>query len=263
LRKLGLAIICLLCVFTLTSLLMPGIKAQVTITIKPPSKDTWIDSYFSSVNFGDAGPMVYLNYGTWPPSDPGIPSDRVSRVLIEFDLSSIPPGATITSATLLLLTTATGGNPSGQYIRVCRITRSWVEGSDSVDGATWYTYDGSNPWTTSGGDYESDGVVTMWINYPNWMSLTVTDIVQGWVSGTYPNYGFLVKWDSESGEGRGIGFGSREGSLGFPPEIYAPRLEVTYTPPVEGVPEFALTFPVVTSIAVAAYLTIKRRISKN
>jgi len=47
-------------------------------------------------------------------------------------------------------------------------------------------------------------------------------------------------------------------------EIYmGPYLEVTYTPPVEGVPEFALTFPVVTSIVVAAYLTIKRRLSKK
>jgi len=277
LRKLGLAIICLLCVLTLTSPLIAGVKAQVTITIQSPSKDTFIsywswsglpDTYDANANYGG---MYWFTVQFTPYG--------LRRILMEFDLSSIPSGAVISSATLRLFIWAAGGDWQGQLIRVNRVTQSWVEGTTVGEmvvppvggGATWNEYnyyDGlatsAYNWGTPGGDYTTVDSATATTPL-GWTSWSVTAIVQGWVAGTYPNYGFLIKWDSESGNARGVdSWPTKED----PPWEYdwptfRPKLEVTYTLPVEGVPEFALTFPVVTSIAVAAYLTIKRRISKN
>jgi hypothetical protein len=77
------------------------------------------------------------------------------RALFVFDVSSIPREASISTATLSL--TVTSGTYGGvATFSVDRLTNSdWTE-----TGVTWNKYDGTNDWTTPGGDYTATGEVT-------------------------------------------------------------------------------------------------------
>jgi len=97
------------------------------------------------------------NYGT---------SELISNVplnsflqnsLISFDFTALPLGATITSSTLeLYYYLYAVADPVGRTIAVSRLTRTgWTE-----LGATWNTYDGSNAWTSGGGDYTAVDAAT-------------------------------------------------------------------------------------------------------
>jgi len=59
--------------------------------------------------------------------------------LVKFDLSSIPSGATITSATLKLV--KTGGDTGAKNVAAHRLTKNWVENQ-----ATWNIYSSGNNW---------------------------------------------------------------------------------------------------------------------
>lgn len=103
----------------------------MTITIQPSSIDTELDSFAPTVNYGTA--TTVRLYGS------------VShRGLIKFDLSSIPTGAAVLSATLSLnfSTVDVAGT-----INAYRVYRAWTEA-----GATWNKYDGTNNWGTAGCD---------------------------------------------------------------------------------------------------------------
>lgn len=76
------------------------------------------------------------------------------RSLVRFDLSDLPSGAIPSACTLTI--TWDGGSPQNPSTYTAyRLTRTtWTE------AATWNTYDGTNAWSTSGGDYsasDSDG----------------------------------------------------------------------------------------------------------
>ena len=86
------------------------------------------------------------------------------RILIEFDLTGIDADAEITSALMKMnyhYSRDQGGNEGTVSVpltlKAHRVTRSWVEGTGTFtagtqDGATWNTYDGSNAWSSAGGE---------------------------------------------------------------------------------------------------------------
>jgi|GEM_PF-1193447 len=78
-------------------------------------------------------------------------NDTYYRSLLRFDLSTLADGA-IPSACELTITHSGGSpvNPSTQT--AYRLTRT-----DWTEAATWNTYDGSNAWSTAGGDYTATG----------------------------------------------------------------------------------------------------------
>lgn len=93
-------------------------------------------------------------------------SEVLRRGLLQFDLSAIPAGATITSVTLNLSIVKTPNNNEGIYA-VHRCNESWGEGASSTPGgrgapaetddATWtQRFHPSTPWSVAGGDFESD-----------------------------------------------------------------------------------------------------------
>lgn len=76
-------------------------------------------------------------------------NNNIQRSLIQFDLSSIPAGSVVNSATLTLnADTRFRGNAAGQPVEVYRVTRPWDEA-----GATWIHAAANDPWATQGGDY--------------------------------------------------------------------------------------------------------------
>jgi hypothetical protein len=69
------------------------------------------------------------------------------RTLFHFDLSNLPTNATIIVATLVLTRNYSLGTPA---CKIYRLTRTaWTE-----TGCTWNKYDGTNTWTTPGGDFD-------------------------------------------------------------------------------------------------------------
>ena len=160
--------------------------------------------------------------------------------LLRWDLSGLPAGITVENATLELYRYS-GDAASAMDIVLYRVTRSWTEGTGDdfwvgpgyvPNGATRTTYDGSNSWTTPGGDF--DATVVDQITLPagtgnGWIALDVTAAVRAWVEDGLPNYGLLLRplsgqWTYHYFYSRNYGTDGRR-----------PRLTVTYTA-VGGLP---------------------------
>jgi Bacterial Ig domain/Cadherin-like domain/Disaggregatase related repeat len=124
----------------------------------------------------------------------------ISRSLIDFDLSSIPSGATITSATLRLVHFRGFGEAGDPMtLNIKRLTKAWVEGTAcdvaQAGSATWNSAGGSN-WTTAGGDFAStiygsfigaaadaDGTV---------YNSNILTLINEWKNGTFSNFGLIL-----------------------------------------------------------------------
>ena len=153
------------------------------------------------------------------------------RILMDFDLSSIPSDAFITAATLKLYCSSSG---NWERVGVLRVTKDWTEGTGGsvssggglkpADGVTWNTFDGIQPWATAGADldliknYDTVSFDKGEIGWKNW---DITELADGWLKG--PNYGLMLV-STASGSYYGIELYSREHS---DPSL-RPRLEVTY-----------------------------------
>ncbi len=152
---------------------------------------------------GATGKDVYLrgtrNYGATPYTwiDTNVPY----HALYEFDLSEFVPGITVTSAQLDIHQSSADLVTTPGNLDVHRATSAWVEGSGDnsglspPDGATWDSSDGTTPWGTAGGDYDATVVDSVLIDSTGaaWHQWDVQSLVQGWVSGTYPNHGFFLR----------------------------------------------------------------------
>jgi hypothetical protein len=109
--------------------------------------------------------------------------DTKYRGLLHFDVSDLPAGATINSATLDLNILVADTAATAAEVR--RVTQaSWVEAE-----ATWNSYSTGNSWTSAGGDYTATGEVA-------WNHATATG------SKTISGLGALVQdaLDSRSGQ---------------------------------------------------------------
>jgi len=207
--------------------------AHATVaTITPSNADTTID-YIVSNNYGAATTIgVYSD----------VSSPFIRRFLVKFDLSSIPPGSTINTASIQLFITSHQGGfgwDVGRTYTANRVTTSWVEGTlngvpPPPPGANWNTVDGTTNWGTAGGDFTSAGAASQTVHpylpWPDSMIWDVTAIVKAWIEGGQPNYGFLIKDNAEDGAGTGTNFASRE----WTDPSLRPILTVDYTaaPPV-------------------------------
>lgn len=124
--------------------------------------------------------------------------------LLKFDLSSVSGPVTVTSVTVGIYLNF--GDAASQDVDFRRLLRNWVEGQ-----ATWNVYSTGNSWTTAGGlsagnDRVStvSGTITGVTGTSQYWTVVQTsgglvDDVQGWINGTFPNYGWHLE-RSGSGE---------------------------------------------------------------
>jgi len=171
------------------------------------------------------------------------------RTLIKFDLSQIPAGSVIISATLSLYNKVDYADTASVF-RVYRVKQPWIE--NQVTWKVWKT--GSN-WSSPGGFGIGDAEPTdigsrnMTANetlgtYDNW-TLT-SSAIQEIIDGKFINNGFLIKSDTELNDG--YTFASTHSNNGS----YPPQLAIVYegtaitTPTPNCSMAFSLSTPIVT-----------------
>lgn len=143
-----------------------------TMTLQPASEG--IDTYLISGGASSNGDKKTVIADTGP-----------SVPLLRFDLSSLPAGAHVTSATLSAY--AQSGSGAGS-VALHRMTRDWTE------NATWTTSDGSTAWTSAGGDFHSVPVATTTFSAAgSWLNWDVTALADRWLKGSLPNQGVQLR----------------------------------------------------------------------
>ncbi len=140
--------------------------------------------------------------------------------LVQFDLSAIPPGQTITSAKLKIYVYYVQSNTTTY---VYKETDSWTE-----TGATWNKSDGTTAWAGSAGGYGagmSSGTNVLdavTVNSANSVfEWDVTSAAQDWYANPAVNHGLLIE---RVPYGQGYKCYSREHTDG------KPVLRITYEP---------------------------------
>jgi hypothetical protein len=169
--------------------------------------------------------------GSWDTTGVYIGRDRT---LMQFDLSGIPAGSLISSATLVLYAdTDFGSNPSSNPLEVYRATKTWAENASS-----WYYWNGvGNSWDNPGGDAVGTNGVQFAAPYsvntgnPSSaapMTWDIKNLVNDWVNNGVTNQGLMIRQGGLADGG--LCFWSRE-------QVFAglrPTLVVLYIAPSVG-----------------------------
>jgi RHS repeat-associated protein len=171
-----------------------------SVTVKTPSRDCIIMNFAPAVSAcGTSGYGLPLNALAHHQSNG---QTNLSRTLLSFDVSSIPPDASLTSATIGLYSPTPA--KSTTKVDLYDVSRSWNQ------NVNWEyaSKPGNNTWTTKGGDFgkfmptptsltpaERGGSQAGWWNFS---SADLAWLVQRWRDGVIPNYGVLLKHADET-----------------------------------------------------------------
>lgn len=198
-----------------------------TLTLQPDAAgiDTSIQSNVATRNRGANTDLLIGEDGY---------ASAVYRTLIKFDLSELPSGANISSATLSLYA-LTDRATSTSTFSVYRQKRAWVEGtgvdtSPATNGATWNKYDVVNnlSWSTAGG-FHADDCEQMAIGS---RAMSASESVNAFLSWTLTpttktgldlGNGWLIKSETEADDA--YWFASSD----YATAAYRPKLVVEYT----------------------------------
>ncbi len=181
---------------------------QATTTVLNSVQDTYIKLMETGNNFGASSSLIVDREST-----------DLQRALLQFDVSSIPVGATIYGATLNLEATTVGGLLT---VDVYQVLEGWAEGAavGTADEANWTLRDAGLSWSTAGGAFDPSAVSSLTTDTAGQHSWDITTLVQAWVDGTDANYGLMVA-SPDGGGDRSITYDSREGMI-------APELIIHY-----------------------------------
>jgi len=177
-----------------------------------PGPDKGRDSYISK-GYGEE----VKNFGI--KEDMAVGKRDTKRVLIRFDLTSIPPDAIISSAELQLCLAAEYYFDEKRVIYLHKITGFWKDKE-----VTWNQSIEKRNWRTPGGDFdwEIESAKSLIGRNYGWVSWDVTRTVKDWLDGKYVNFGFLLK--EQNCDTDAIWFLSSDLEW----ETYRPRLVVSY-----------------------------------
>ncbi len=193
-----------------------------TLTLQPDEahatcRDSFIgNSGYTNTNFGDFE-YFYLGAQTL-----GKGSQALLRVLMRFDLTALI-GTAITGATLTL-TQVAGIMTASETFTIHRMMQpNWTE-----LGVNWATYNGTNPWTTAGGDFVLTPIQSLTI--PSLQNL-VFDGLQPVVEDAVRLRGGILDLLIKGTLTSGLQFLELASSSHATPEV-RPKLVVNYTNPV-------------------------------
>jgi hypothetical protein len=204
------------CLACATLIAQAATAAEITLA---PVKDSPIygdDGGLAGVDFlghsNGAGYTLYVGTN-------GTGSPR--RSLLQFDFSSLPPGAVVTAASLSLAVDREP-NASNQLLSLHVVTTPWTTGTSNSDiigtpgqgapatpgDATWYFASWPGPsnvdgvrWNSPGGDFLADVVASTWVGPmgPNfsplpytWSGQGMVDSINAWLREPATNYGWMM-----------------------------------------------------------------------
>ncbi len=182
------------------------------------------------------------------------------RSLLQFDFSTLPPGAVVTAATLTL-TIDREPNASNQLLSLHVVTAPWTTGTSNSDvigtpgqGApvtpndtTWFYASWPNTtWQTPGGDFLAATVASTWVGPmgPNfsplpytWSSNGMVNSINVWIQRPESNFGWILTGNETQTQSvkRFISREARDTSGNPMNAELLPHLDITYiissTPP--------------------------------
>src|SRR5438105_9617392 len=203
-------------------------SVQTSTAVISPTADG-----FLNINATNYASSATLNVYTWPDNK------IANAIVLKFDLSSIPPGATISSAALNL--NLTGSDATGDPTYTVTVHKI-VNKNPDLTRATGYTYDGANAWTQNTCCYNNIPLAQADIGAPvatkavdktpGFKQWDVTSLVQGWLSAPSTNFGLLVNSDPSKLRDRYRTFSSSED----PVASNRPYLTVVYAAPAPAPP---------------------------
>src|SRR5829696_4718064 len=175
--------------------------------------DTYILENSPKKNYGTA---TSLGVGGDQPAGTG----KDKSALLKWDLSTIPAGSKISSASVTLNVT----NNSTETYQAYELKRPWVESA-----TTWRLYAAGNSWQIAGARGSLDRGTTVAGNVSpsttGKQTFTLSpDVVQSWVDNPASNNGIIIANESNTD---GFDFSSREATL----TSNSPQITVTYGAP--------------------------------
>lgn len=213
---------------------------QVVLT---PTRDNTLFSNDPHLSNG-AGPMLFFG---------AIASGGTRRALLRFDLTGIPPGSVIHSASLrFFINRVPVSSGSADVTTLHRLTADWGEGSSSTtrgqgaqataQDATWsWRFYGQPPttprtsWSVSGGDFVSTPTATIEVGgigpYEFSSSSRMLTDLQSWVDQPQTNFGWMIR-GAEDHEQTARRIDSRESATA----ANRPTLTITYDMATTDVP---------------------------
>jgi glucose/arabinose dehydrogenase len=197
-------------------------------------------SLFEENNHSNARGATFFTGKIGYPSNGETPPGALRRALLAFDLSAVPSGLTLQSATVSLHLDAAGSPGMPFEVRLHKVTQAWAEGtsqasltggtgaSPTANDATWNHRAYSNTlWTTPGGDFvatASAGTTVANAGQTHlWQSAGLLADVQAWLASPATNHGWMVRGD-EIEYYSAMRFFTREWTT----PAQRPRLHLTY-----------------------------------
>lgn len=177
------------------------IDPSVVISGSNKIQDAFVSSKYPNQNYYSDD---YLRMG-WSSSY------KISRSYIRFELPQSIQGGVITESYMSLKKVDCGNAPS---LKAYCVKKSWSSKTIKWNNKADYMSNNASA--------EAEPKTN------NWYRFYVTDIVKKWYNGTYPNYGFMVKNNSESGSGNWSTFYSSDVDLSYKPELRI-KYEKKYT----------------------------------
>ncbi len=152
---------------SVTLFLLSATPTQAEMAIINPTADSYVDTARPTANFGSSA-NLYTRYNSQ--------ANRSAAIYFKFDLSNIPRDSTVSEATIRICLKNMIGR-SSVILGVYRATSAWNENSIS-----WQTKPvGPGPLTSNTIN-----------NAPGYKSFEVTNLVTGWLNGTYPDHGAFL-----------------------------------------------------------------------
>jgi hypothetical protein len=150
----------------------------------PVNADSWLKESSPDETHGADEELIAKN----------LPGDSM-RPVLHFDLTAVPPGAHVVSATAWIRVNS--ADDSGNPVNVHRVTAAWSEGSVS--------------WNLLASAYDPKVVGSMLPDQGDaWRGVAITSLVRSWTLGTYPNDGVVL---IPTSDGVQSGYASKEWSV--------------------------------------------------
>lgn len=215
------------------------LSAQTTVNITADKDNTLYESTSGNLSNGVG---VHTFFGNTN-------NNQIRRTVLHFDLSTLPPNAVISNATLTIQVNKQRGGVDTAYVHL--LNSDWGEGNSNAgssnDGggttsasgdATWiHTFFSTSSWTNPGGDFAGRSSATTVVSGNGSFSFSSAQLasdVQGWADGTVANNGWIIL-GNENRSGSAKRMLSHENSI----STQRPTLSVTYN--LTGITESELS----------------------